>query len=255
MIDVNRKMMMIGLFLSKFDKEGLAAFGFSGFWEAYNTFALALGGRPKDINNYRDEFDPYFPNPRKGWHQRPLRPSRKEMMAQLEHLTLLEFAELIRKNVSSVGDVEPLLDSKADKKDGNVSFARRMMTGQSAENYFENHFQEIHQFNAMTLTRTTAYGCGFDFKLDANDSNFYAVEVKGLSAANGAFQMTDKEHRVADYLKDRYYLFLLRGFATPCPFYTLICNPLASGLDFNEQKVVTQQTVWSSKISKDSSWR
>ena len=33
----------------------------------------ALGGKPTSIKNYMQEFDPHFPNNRKGWHKRPMR--------------------------------------------------------------------------------------------------------------------------------------------------------------------------------------
>jgi hypothetical protein len=66
-------LMLAGLFLSKFDREGLKRLGFSNFSEAYNAMGYALGGKPTSIKNYMQEFDPLFPNNRKGWHKRPMR--------------------------------------------------------------------------------------------------------------------------------------------------------------------------------------
>ena len=62
----NKKLMLAGLYLSKFDrgKQGLKALGFKTLQEAYNSFALAVGGRPASVKNYMQEFDPYFPNSR-----------------------------------------------------------------------------------------------------------------------------------------------------------------------------------------------
>ena len=67
------KSILIGLYLSKFDKDGLKSLGFSGFMEAFNTLGLAVGAKPLSLRNYRDEFDPYFSNPRIGWSKRVLR--------------------------------------------------------------------------------------------------------------------------------------------------------------------------------------
>lgn len=53
--------MLAGLFLSKFDREGLKCLGFSNFSEAYNAMGYALGGKPTSIKNYMQEFDPLFP--------------------------------------------------------------------------------------------------------------------------------------------------------------------------------------------------
>lgn len=44
---VHEKLMMAGLFLSRFNKDGLSALGFSGYWEAYNALAWRLAHRLK----------------------------------------------------------------------------------------------------------------------------------------------------------------------------------------------------------------
>jgi len=62
-----------GLYLSKFDSLGLEELGFGSFVEAFNVIGYALGSKPASIKNYRDEFDPLFPNRRRGWHKRPIR--------------------------------------------------------------------------------------------------------------------------------------------------------------------------------------
>ena len=53
----NKKLMLAGLYLSKFDrgKQGLKALGFKTLQEAYNSFALAVGGRPASVKNYMQE--------------------------------------------------------------------------------------------------------------------------------------------------------------------------------------------------------
>ena len=61
-IDKRDKAILMGLFLSRFDKQALNSFGFTGFRQAYNVLGLSIGVKPNSINNYRDEFDPYFPN-------------------------------------------------------------------------------------------------------------------------------------------------------------------------------------------------
>ena len=246
MMTVNQKMMLIGLFLSKFDTDGLKALGFSRFWEAYNAFALLLGGPPKNINNYRDEFDPYFPNPRKGWHLRPLRPTRKAMMEKYAGLSLDEFAKLIRDITSPLGEVEEVAEKVESE-----SFAKRMITGQSAEKYFEVHYQEVSCFKDALLTRTTAFGCGFDFKLEVSGTPYMAVEVKGLGAVNGSIQLTNKEYNIADYLKERYFLYVVRGFETPHPFFTVVRDPISSGLELKKHEIVSQQVTWFGNVTND----
>ena len=73
------KSVLAGLFLSKFDFEGLKFLGFDNFTEAFNVIGLALGVQPASIKNYRDEFDPLFPNERRGWHKREIRKYCKDI--------------------------------------------------------------------------------------------------------------------------------------------------------------------------------
>lgn len=62
------KLILVGLYLAKYDSLGLKRLGFGSFLEAFNVMGYAIGSRPASIKNYRDEFDPLFPNRRKGWH-------------------------------------------------------------------------------------------------------------------------------------------------------------------------------------------
>lgn len=253
---VNEKLMMAGLFLSKFNKDGLSALGFSGYWEAYNALALAVGAPPKSINNYRDEFDPYFPNGRKGWASRPLRPTRKKMMDELSGLNLGQFATLIRRTFAEDGDIEDL-QFKEDVKRKDVAaassaFAKRLMTGCAAENYFEQHYQEVDRFRSYGIERKTHAGCGFDFKLtiQMHPQQFCAVEVKGLSSTTGSIQLTDKEHYVAEELRERYFLYIVRDFVRH-PSVLVIQDPLQSGMRFEAKTTVSSVTTWNSPITDD----
>ncbi len=82
------KPILAGLYLSKYDLPGLKKLGFESFGEAFNVIGYALGSRPASIKNYRDEFDPLFPNPRKGWHKRR---TRDYCLAMLEEYGGLDF--------------------------------------------------------------------------------------------------------------------------------------------------------------------
>ena len=75
-----QKAMLIGMFLSKYDQQALDILGFESFAEAFNVLGLSLGVKPNSIKNYRDEFDPIFPNHRQGWHKRQMYSSRKAIL-------------------------------------------------------------------------------------------------------------------------------------------------------------------------------
>ena len=70
---IRDKAIITGLYLSKYSKVGLKESGFASFQEAFNILGFSLGIKPNSIKNYRDEFDPLFPNNRMGWHNRPIR--------------------------------------------------------------------------------------------------------------------------------------------------------------------------------------
>jgi len=63
------KLILTGLYLAEFDSVGLKRLGFRSFAEAFNVVGYALGSKAASIKNYRDEFDPLFPNQRQGWHR------------------------------------------------------------------------------------------------------------------------------------------------------------------------------------------
>ena len=244
--------MLAGLFLSKFNREGLEALGFSTLQEAYNSFAYLVGGKPSSVKLYMQEFDPFFPNSRQGWHKRAIRPTRKVFIDEFGQLDLPEFVELIRAQFAETGDVD-LAVGKATvaagiRKEENSSFAKRLLTGQAAENYFEANYQEVERFRGCSILRTTAYGCGFDFKLTPPQGEFYAIEVKGLRTSSGAIQLTEKEFKMANYLLSRYFLYVVTDFAhTPTP--VIIENPLDSGIEFQKRVVQSKQAIWIATIA------
>lgn len=243
MLTTREKLLIAGLFLSKFDRDGLARLGFESFTEAFNTIALSLKARPASLKNYRDEFDPLFSNPRQGWHKRPMREYCKVLYERYDHLTLGEFSQFLKPLIFQLPMIEGLEseDDEGEAADASGSFAKRLITGAAAEGYFERIFPELEPFHNCALTNTTKFGCGFDFKINRpDDSPYFVVEVKGLRAATGNILLTEKEHRMANRLRDRYFLFVARHFAEK-PFHTIYRDPLACGLNLSrtERTVIT----------------
>src|SRR5271168_602754 len=90
------KPILAGLYLSKYDVVGLKKLGFESFIEAFNVVGYALGSKPASVKNYRDEFDPLFPNRRKGWHKRPTRDYCLNVFKQYKNLDLETFTALVK---------------------------------------------------------------------------------------------------------------------------------------------------------------
>jgi hypothetical protein len=246
-LSLREKSILAGLYLSKFNEQGLKYLGFDTFNEAYNVIGLSLEIKPASIKNYRDEFDPHFPNTRAGWHSREMRPYVKKIFDAFKGLELDSFASLIKNIVYKDRELDILMEQIEGKKDKSSSFAKRLITGQAAEHYFEENYKNIEVFRDYEIENTTKIGCGFDFKLSVPNKDFIAVEVKGLKTMSGGLMMTDKEHSVAETLNSRYFLFIVKNFKEN-PFHEFYKNPLNSKLVFTKLETQIKQISWNTSI-------
>lgn len=245
-LDKRDKAVLMGLFLSRFDKLALESFGFTGFRQAYNVLGLSIGFTPKSIQNYRDEFDPYFPNERKGWHKRDLRDYCKKYLDATSNMSFDEFYDVINYFLNDdIINESDIVEER--RKTSRVFLANRLITGKAAEEYFVLNYNTIDIFHNFTLQDTTQMGCGFDFKLTSNQKHYY-VEVKGLNEKTGSILMTEKEHNVADDLRELYCLFIVSNFKEN-PEHRFFFNPLyAPQLVFKRQELIITQISYLTTI-------
>lgn len=246
----NKKMMLAGLFLAKFDKAGYEALGYKTWREAFENLAAVVGGPATSVKNYRDEFDPVFDNPRKGWRNRAMHPTRMAFLNEFGGLDLDEFLGLVQTQFAGDSDIDLAVNKAAvaaGLKDPSETFARRMMTGRGAENYFEMHYMDYDRFSPCEVKRTTDLGCGFDFKLTPPNEQFLGVEVKGIREKMGQIQLTEKEHKMALSLTKRFYLYVVTNFASS-PIPCVIEDPLHSGITFECKTTNVEQRVWTASI-------
>jgi hypothetical protein len=242
------RLILAGLYLSKFDVDGLAKLGFGSFVEAFNVIGYALGAKPASVKNYRDEFDPLFPNSRQGWHKRQTRQYCLEVLARHASLDLERFAALIRSFISEGASLDSLADSAVAAADGESAFSRRVLTGIAAERYFRVTQPAIPSLQNHVVEDTTHWGCGYDFRLTIpNVGDFVAVEVKGLSEPTGSIALTAKEYAAAKTLSERFLLFVVKNFRES-PRHELYWNPLASSLAFSRCERTIVQISWQSTV-------
>lgn len=148
-------MILAGLSLAKYDQLGLKKLGFDSFTEAFNVIGYALGGRPASVKNYRDEFDPFFPNPRKGWHKRTLRDHCRKMLETFQDTDLESFASLVRSFAGYDDRAWSEVLPKDEVEPEDSSFAKRLITGLAAEQYFVFVQPTLPQFQGYTVENTT----------------------------------------------------------------------------------------------------
>jgi len=94
-LNAKEKAIVCGLYLSKFDREGLTRAGFQYFNEAIRAWGRLLNIAPGTIRNHRDYFDAHFPNHRKGWRKVPLPPAQKKVYEQFKDHTIDELSAMI----------------------------------------------------------------------------------------------------------------------------------------------------------------
>lgn len=246
-LSVREQAILLGLYLSKFDYKGISALGFSSFSEVYNTFALAIGTKPSTIKNYRDELDPYFPNARKGWYKRPLRDHCAKIFEEYKDADISALQNIVCTFVSvTLSEDDSFFDDQTQIQES--SFAKRLMTGKAAENFFIKNYLKESVFLATKLVDVTLTGCGYDFRLHSKAEDVpFAVEVKGLRTNSGALAMSEKEYRVASEFGERYFLYVVKNFEE-VPRAVTIRNPVKSSLAFNKYSRVVTQVLWRTSI-------
>lgn len=247
-IAAREKLVLAGLFFSKYDSAGLKKLGFGSFSEAFNVIGYALGAKPASIKNYRDEFDPLFPNPRMGWHKRATRDYCLEVLKQYGDLDLEAFSGLVRSFVGYDENAWSEVRPAGENEDEESSFAKRLITGLAAEHYFESVQPGIPEFIDYVLENTTRLGCGYDFRLRSEShKDFLAVEVKGLKERTGSLAFTPKEYEVAAALKNRFFLFVVKNFGES-PFHEIYQDPLAGDLQFKRKERTIVHVSWLASV-------
>ena len=236
---------LCGLYLSKYDKEGLSLMGFESFKEAYNVLGYSIRVKPTSIKNYRDELDPLFSNPRKGWHGRPIRLHCQKVYENFKDYDISELVSIIIRMTGCAVDIS---DRRSERK--SESFAKRLSTGRAAENFFSQNYQHEGEFFDTRAEDVTQTGCGYDFKLrQLNSERYFAVEVKGLTAISGNIVLTEKEHIVAEKLENDYFIYIVKNFNEK-PFAKTIRNPInvGAGLTFKKHERKIIQIFWSATV-------
>lgn len=243
------KAIICGLFLSKFDEMGLKTLGFTNFKEAFNALGFSISVRSASLKNYRDEFDPFFPNIRQGWHNRVMRQNCKNIYDKLYGLDLSDFLRIMKLIIYKNPDID-ILNEEAEEyiEDVDNSFAKRLITGQAAEKYFLKNYRDQECFSDSEIVDVTQNGCGFDFKvMTKHQPDFLAVEVKGLRTMSGVIALTNKEFKVASLLKKRYFIYVVKNFDEE-PSSTIYKNPIETGLQFEKNERTVKQITWSVKV-------
>lgn len=215
----NELAMVIAFYLSKSSEQGLKQLGFQTYRQAFDEIGRSLHVKPNSIKNWRDEFDPYYDNGRKGWYQRGLRPSRQKVMTTFDNLSEPALRAVVldiikpeaRQKIgnelfSTLKEIKDL--EKKKKAKGNVEYVPRGPTGRMAEEFFISQFRAGSTPFTGNLRDCRDDGVGFDFEIASSEKR-NLVEIKGLAKELGGITFTDKEWKVASEIQNDYFLGLV----------------------------------------------
>lgn len=224
----NSKALICAFFLARFGKEGLSKLGFSNYDQAFAGIGRNLGVKKSTVKNMRDEFDPCF-GQRKGWHQRPLRPSRQNLYDMFSNASLPEVLIYVRKCLGSdsrKGMKDSFLESTLGAINGCLRQLRvvssQMETGKKAERVFKARFKRLRPGEGPLEDKTES-GCGYDFHTGNLKQRAY-YEVKGSKTSSGSVRFTQKEWATAQLHKKRYNLAFVTN-VNSSPRIRLFNNP------------------------------
>src|SRR2546423_13353008 len=127
-IPKREKLILVGLYLSKYDDLGLRRLGCDTFIEAFNLFGYALDSKPASIKNYRDEFDPLLSKRRKGWHKRKTRDYCLQVFEEYRKLDLESFTALLKAFVGYDENAWSQFQLSKRARNGESTFAQRLIT-------------------------------------------------------------------------------------------------------------------------------
>lgn len=233
----NSKALVVAFYLSKFDKTSYANLNFGNATNTHKIIGEILSVNPNSIKNMREEFDPYHPNDRVGWYQRPLRPSRQKVFDSFSELSehalrTIVLGILNEDTNDSLSQMIELVvetnDSDSDDHDSsnseNITYSSRGITGEKAEEYFKNNWKSHYPFFSE-IENKTKDGCGYDFKI-ISDNAKKLIEVKGMKNLTGGILLTSKEWETAKEYQENFDLFIVSNI-NETPSVQIITNPAA----------------------------
>lgn len=238
--------LIIGYAMSRLDDEYLRLRRFRQWQEAFREAAAVLGEPKASFKNLRDEFDPFHNNPRRGWHQRELRPNRQRVLEDLHDVSDDALMALVERILA--GDRESAVeavDSLAAAPRTAFNVAERLLTGRRAEEFFLENCRRLVQVAPADVLDLRLSAQGFDFGV--KDRPEQAIEVKGLKQARGDIQFTDREWSEAKRRQENYRLVVVANLAAE-PAAKVFVDPYRH-LRATSSVQTSVSVVWRSTVS------
>ena len=234
--------LVIGYAMSRLDSAYLTRRKVKTWQQAYQEAADALSEPTTSFNHLRDEFDPVHPNARRGWHNRPLRPSRERVMNELAGVSDEALMEMVSRILQrDEAAVAQAMDALAVVTRTPANVAERLLTGKRAEEHFLANTASLISTEPEEVVDLRESAGGFDFGIRSRPE--MAVEVKGLKLKTGGILFTDREWQEAERRRRNYILVIIGNLAAE-PIASIIADPYT---------VLNATCIWQTSVS--ATWR
>lgn len=237
---------LIGYGLAKFSMDFVKEFGFKTKTAFYNyVVELSIAETTGTVKNRQDLFDPFFESGRKGWWQKGNTYIHRKILIDslFGDLDSAQFAGMVKIYIERMfGEnkkttiLAPIMRSR---------FKQLQATGQEAELYFMNNYQNIESFSSGILDDARSFGDGYDFQVQVSEK-YYLAEIKGVRLSSGSFRLTENEFLKAREYKDEYSLIVISNLSDS-PKMTAIFNPVAN-LNLTKKVISQNQITYHSKF-------
>jgi 5-methylcytosine-specific restriction protein A len=177
----NKLALIVGYYISKFDKTAYKNLAIGGSTETHKVIGNILDVKASTLKNMRDAFDSVHDNPRKGWHQRPLPPSREKVLQKYNQYSENEMLDVItailypaNKKINVFDDVDneeintkqkeaiegellerKILSYKRNKKSADECKKRDGFACRACAFRYEDRIVECHHLEPLHMTKET----------------------------------------------------------------------------------------------------
>lgn len=217
---------LIGYGLAKFSNAFINEFGAKSKTEFYESLVqTGLAETTGTIKNRQDLFDPFFDNGRKGWHQKGDAYIHRKIFIDglFGTLNVADYASIVKLYLQNENK-DGLIDTAAISPIIKSKFKQLKTTGEEAEIYFMNNYQNIPDFTNSQIEDARNFGDGYDFQLQKS-TGYLLAEVKGIRAKKGAFRLTENEYTKAKEYKNDYRIVVVSNLDDN-PKMTVIFDPI-----------------------------
>lgn len=165
---------IVAYYLSRFDKDAYKKLGFGNMTETHEKIGSILEISPNTIKNFRDAFDPYHKNNRRGWWQRDLWRFEKEIYEGFQEYYEQELYVLVSNILTNPKQSFEYFFDLSSAENEVLIFPDEVREAEETRTLKEGYIRQIkvnaYERNNQARKKciehygSNCYVCGFDFE-------------------------------------------------------------------------------------------